>query len=1469
MRRGLVSAHRTVNLKVVIILVVSLAVCGVSVHFLHGYQVKRNADTLRHRAELAEQKGDLKEAARYYANYLSLTPTDAEARLCYAQVRYRQAKASGARKDQEQAYLLLGEVVRQAPQCHDLRRELAALGLQFRRYPDARDNLTELLTSASPNDPELERDLGLAYHGLGQYRTAANAWVNAITHAPQDLQSYIWLANVLRLHPADVLLSSPRGAYKPGAVVQAEVSEVSRRLAIHEATLSGQISLAPDTSVLLALPWAMLYRGHLDPADAVMEAMVAANSQSAEAHLVRYYHRRQFRVPGAASDVARALALAPDDLAVLVAAAEAARDREPPDLAAARKYLQRALELYPKERSLYQRLASVEVADNQFPRAVEVLGRGLKALPEKEHAELQAVLVELLIDANKVAEAEKVLAGLRKSNLRPASLAYLEARERMQKQDWGGAAQTLEHIRGEAGSDPQLALQVNLALGVCYRFLGNPEQELAAYRQAVGVNPLSAHAHAGLAAALLNAGKYADAIKEYQLAGGLPNSRVNLARALILWNLRQPPSEEQAAFNWAQAEKFLREAQKESPQAVEPALLLAEVHAAKKDFAAAQKALDAVAAANPKSAELWEARVALAQRQHGPEQGRRILEEAARELGDSPDLQLLRVNYWARRGGPEALKALDRLAEGAAALPAPDRLRLQNALAAAYAGLGESSKAVRLWREIAQAHPMDLGSRIYLFDQAVRSGDPATLERLVGEIKHIEGPNGALWRLAEAARLVTLSHQEMREQGRLSDRNRLPEARRLLEDVATRRPNWSRVFFLEGEIALLENNKHQAIDNYQKAFDMGERGVEVVRPLVQLLYRAGKFAQAEKVLQQLQGDPARLSAPERRLRAELDLQRGDIDAAVEQARKTAEASRDFRDHIWLGMICWSAGKNAEAEVALRKALDMAQKSPDLDDKQSTEPYVALVAFLARNNRKPDAKKVVEQMTAQIRRPLTREALAQCQQLLQENDQAEKAFLELVKEKPDDVAARRNLASFYLSINEAAKAEPHLRQLLQLDRATPEDKIWARRHLAVALAVGITLARYNEAVALLGQNLKEDPDSLDDRRARAAVLAAWPGQRRAAMRLLEEIDRKQALRGGDLFLLAQLYESAGNVARAGVLLQRLVDGEGRDNPGHLASYANNLIRDDNLAEAEKVLGRLKQIEPEGLRAAAVEARLLKARGKAHEAMAQLRKFTEGKEAAWIGLAAGVAEEIDPPAAEEFFQKYVKASGRDDSVPALVAYLARRNRLSEALDHCEPLWGKLPPDTVAAAAVAALQAGAATAKDCQRVAAWITAAKPQTPALRFYLASVRNIEGRPDEAYQIYLDLLKEMPTNTSVLNNLAWLEAMHQGMYAEALRHIDEAIKIAGPLPGLLDTRSAIHLKMKNADRAAQDVRTNLDEAPNAIRHFRMAQVHLLNGQQGNALSEWQKARKAGLTRAHLDRLERPMYDQLAEKFPLP
>ena len=83
------------------------------------------------------------------------------------------------------------------------------------------------------------------------------------------------------------------------------------------------------------------------------------------------------------------------------------------------------------------------------------------------------------------------------------------------------------------------------------------------------------------------------------------------------------------------------------------------------------------------------------------------------------------------------------------------------------------------------------------------------------------------------------------------DQESLTEARGLLDDVARRRPGWSRVAVLQATIDERAGKPDDALADYLRAIDLGDRQVPVARRAIMLLLERRRYADADQVIRKL------------------------------------------------------------------------------------------------------------------------------------------------------------------------------------------------------------------------------------------------------------------------------------------------------------------------------------------------------------------------------------------------------------------------------------------------------------------------------------------------------------------------------------------------------------------------------------------------------------------------------------------
>ena len=1393
--------NRSVKIKRLVCFLATVIALSTGVHFLHAFQVKRHAGMFLARADRAEADHDLDKAAAYLARYVASVPDDVDTRARYGLLLVQTATTPQA---EWQTLSLLENLLRQAPDRHDVRRKLVDLAIHLDRFSDARDHLENLIT-AFPEEGALEQKLAHCEEAEGHYDEAAAAFKRAI---------------------------DKKGADKVGCAV----------------------SLAKVLRHDLDQP---------SEADRVMNDLVSRHA-TFQAYLARAaYYKGIGSAKEAAKDVRQAVKLAPDEADVILAEAELSQSaaqaaHDPGKLDTARGILRRGLKLHPQNVRFHQALAALELQAGNPREALRWLRQGLKVAARPSVDELWR-LAELLIEAGEVEGpdgARTIISRLRKLGSQPEVLGYLDARVLMTEQQWAQAREKLEVARLHVMKSPELAKQTDLLLAQCYRALGSPDQAILAYRRALKIDALWLPARQGLASAFAAVGRTDEAITEYRaMLDRDPAIRIALARALIDHNLSVPREERR----WGEVEELLAVAGRQLPDAVEIPILQAQVLVGRdpRQLPAARDLLDKARKQYPRRVEIYIALADLAESQQDVRAAHVALDQAEARAGDHVLVRLARAQYAVRRQGRAAAGMLAKLEQALDQFKPADQVQLLSGLARAYVAIGKSAEAERLWEAVAKREPYNLYVRLALFDFALEAGNDAAMQRRQTGIRQIEGDSGDLWRYCEAARLLV--------RARGGDLEGLAEARSRLTGIGSRRPSWSRVPLLEGEIDELQGNMERALEHYQTAIRLGEQQPQLIRRVVGWLYERKRFVEADQVIQILTERHA-IVGDLGRVAAETAFRNQDPERALRFAQQAVSAdSKDYRDQIWLGQIKWAARQPQEAEKAFRRATELAGNVPD--------PWVALIQFLVQTKDQAKAEAAIQRARRQLPPAQAPLALAQCYEGLGRVDQAAKYYRAALAANADDAATLRTSASFYLRHDKATEGERLLHRLLDPRvKARKDDLAWARRNIAIRLVATGKRGNADKALALLELNVQAGADTIDDRRAKALVLSTEPARHKEAIDILGEVIRRQPI-PEDRFVLAQLYEAVDEPQAAREQLLRLVGSPDGDKPRYIAAYVRNLLRHADPRSAEPWLAELEKREPGMLRTIELKARWLQARGKDKEAADLLKTFARDHRDRGTTLIAALLEETgQAQAAEDLFRKAAQETATPENTLALAGYLGRQNRLKEALDLCQRAWQKLPPEQVAVVSVSVLRNPSASKEDYDRVEGWLKAAiksHPRQTALEADLASLWVLRGRYADAKAHYREVLERNPQDILAMNNLAWLLVLGDRDHAEALRLVNQAIHLAGPLPSLLDTRALAYMAAEQREPAIRDLNRALSERRTPTMYFHLAEAHLLAQNLNSAREALDKAKAAGLSESTLEELERDSYrrvlDQLERK----
>jgi len=1376
------------------------------------YQLTEMAASVLAQAKLAEKTGKLSEAESLYQQHLEVVPDDTETKLQYADLL---GKSDHPLKQQE-AIGLYSDVLKRHGALTDVRRKRMDLHYKRRDFRAARSDLAILLPT-DKDDPELLRTradgdllfkMGWCCEVEADDGKAATYYRAAIkTPAPERLAAYQRLAILLRK--------------KPGQEKEAD------RL------IEEMVNSDPGNYQVY------LERGRYRDLQAQAEAEPRRSQIVATAH----------------KDFQKARELAPGVPEVVLELAKAAPTGKS-GRSQVRQILENGLNTEPKSVELYLALAGTELADGQADKAIAVLERGLMAQPES--LQLHWRLAEILAQRGDAGKLLVQIEELKRLGFPVRYINYFMAYYHAILHQYQKARQLLVQLVAEGQLDPTLALQVNLLLATCYGQLGEPQMQKEAYGRARRANSGHLGARLGYINTQIQQGDLDGAIEGYrELRERVPEVGTELAKLLITRNRVRPAPER----NWEEVEGLIDKAAKAAPASATPVVLRAELLLARDPtkIAEARELIREARKGSPKSVELWNAEAQIsgelweaqanpASRQQKIDEALALLDEAERQVGDRVEFRLQRAQLLTAKMGPQVVPALLELAQNVNSFSKGDRRKLLDGLAVALVRQKNFEGASRLWSQLAEDDPSDIGLRLKLLDLAFQTRNKGEIEKNIAQIGQIEGDEGVqsrywhvrylIWQI-QAADSNPKIRQELRTQ-----------ARAALSELRLRRPEWSVVPRMlaaldEQELeqgGLDEKEKREKLDRIVnsciEAINLGQRDSTIIDPVVNLLFAQGRANEALALFNRIPQDS--------RLASDLGL-------------KVVQAALGHRNFDLAEQAIEEAQKHlpaATAPLALAQCCELIAR-----------------AYEAANNEPAKVKWY---------------------------GKAEEWYVKDQTAQLNDLPATRRLTDFFIRTKQLEKASSLLNGILESGNAKNSDMtVWARRTLALTLASGTDSKRLKKALSLVepqdqgnrsSAKAIEDPEDI---RVLAQVLESQgtPEHRARAVKLLQSLVAKSLANADDRYRLARLMETGGDWPGARGVYRELIarTENARDletlsrRPIYMFQFTNSLLRHhragdgQNLTEVEEMIGKLKKLQPNTLEVLALELERYRLQNQFDKVDELLESFANRTDLT-VGAREKLAEMAEVLGRFELAEKLHR--GIVDRWPdlrqkkmALIAFLGRRGRVKDALDLCEPLWkGAQEPEVVARLSFEALfgTGGSKNPKSkdlaqLSRVADWLeqaVAKNPKSTALLVGLANLREQQQRYADAEELYQRAIANGDSGGVSHNNLAWLMALKDHNGPAALDYINKAIGLKGRLPDFLDTRGVIYLTAGDKQRAIKDLEDAVAGDPAPDKLFHLAQAYLQVHDNEKAKQNLEKAKSKGLVPSKLHPLEAPAYDKM-------
>ena len=1521
---------RRVNGRFLLISLGVATVFALCVHGLHAFMVDRSAGHLLAQADASEAKQEYGEAARHVAQYLQFRPNDVDAIERLVGLLRRTANSQQV---WNRILVALENALRLEPDRDEVRRQAVEVALRLRQFTDARAHLDVLLARPElADDPELLLSAARTELGLNRYKNAIIAYLKVIDRHPATVAGYAELAGLL-------------SAWPDALPLRADLVDAARTWR--------------NTSLLNHFPAKRGERSASAVADRLLAEMVDVGRPVRAAYVARasYRHGRSELGP-AADDLRLALrdpeAMADSQVLNLAAVVELARgraaaaqgnDAEAEELRkAARRYAEAGLTAQPPEPRLNMLLAELTLdaraglnqtnaeRTDAVAKAERYLRGGLEQVqaartnlsPEQyEQAQrlveteiqLRWSLVDLLVNRLAMAAdtqaqtaarqtAERELTALRDSGCRTDLVQLLECRLLLQDGKWHAATEQLESIRVGLAGLPDLRKRADLMLAFCFGKVNNPDRQVEIFRQGVAADRLWVQGRLGLAEALATAGRVDEAITEYQAIAGMPAAALAAAKLILLRELRKPAGER----NFAVLEQFLQRAEAAAAQAPQTAVVRAQILLARGDVAAAAASLEKATQRFSSDITLWQALIGLETGRDDvvPDQkiakAEDLIREAEAKFGDRVEIRLAKVDV-ARLRGVETLRAeIERLSENTQAFSVADRMQLFQGLVQ-YANLAERPQlAAALWRKALTAQPDSLAAWLALAVIDIDNNNPAGVEAAITAIRNLEGPGGPNGNLVESSwrlRNIMADAALRRNADRLATALAGPRAE--LQAAAEARPYWFAPPKMLGALESLAGNSDIAYEQFQRAFQLGDHSRETVMGIVEYQRRQKRFDIADTLLQQVEREnPGIISGDLARMAWQIALERGQVDTAIDWAKRLSGSSGVFQDrlahaHLLFAKYRILSETEQQGETG-NKLLEQAQtlyRQVVDDTPHQPEAWFAYIVHLWRVGETEQAKAAIEEAKTKLPdMPASTRliSLAQYYEIVQSPGEAAKYYRLAVEADPADARLRMNVADFFNRIGQLAEAEKHLEHLLDPKNQTPEFAVtWARRRRAYTTAARGRYEDVLRALRMLRNDAESGETAVADLRAQLSILSGRVSlrDRKDLIQILNQIDKRTPLSDQERLQLAALYSQSNQWAQAQPIYEALLQKDGAN-----ALYLSELLAaalkhepaDAQLAARLRPrLDRLRAVEPESIRTVVMSARFAKAFEKSEEAATALRKVADratqdagpggasvtSEERIEVRIAAETAEELHlQPTAETLFRFFAEHVEQPNDALVLATYLGRRSRFDDALTVVETQAKQCLPDAVGVTAVNVISLGEAPAPQVERadrLLADALEAEPQSLRLVTALAGLRTIQGRFDEAETLYRRVIAESPENAAALNNLAWLLAVTNQKLDEAATLIDNAVRISGPVAALVDTRGMVDLARNLNDKAMADLQLAFEDTPTPNIGFHLALAYERLGRLEKAREAFTAARKQGLDLNQLHSSEHASYRTLVTR----
>ncbi|TWU44321.1 Tetratricopeptide repeat protein [Novipirellula aureliae] len=764
------------------------------------------------------------------------------------------------------------------------------------------------------------------------------------------------------------------------------------------------------------------------------------------------------------------------------------------------------------------------------------------------------------------------------------------------------------------------------------------------------------------------------------------------------------------------------------------------------------------------------------------------------------------------------------------------------------------------------------------------------------KLKAAEGAEGTYWRFLAAVERIDQLRNDRQEIER--DDPRIAEARQWTQEILAVRPRWGEAISLEGWLLAIEGKSSQAVSILQQGIAAGDERMATRLRLWEQLVLLGRESEVEEDIQRVAAASGQSIGEFASTRVELAQRQGEFQRSLEVARENVlDQPNNYLSHLILARAAAAAAAVMSSTDAspseadrrsqlLAEARNAVQSASQFEDAKpesiaSTELSIALATndeTLIRKQIKtiqdgnlPKLSKLLlasDGLIAiadfELALPLLEQAekldpsaqtqlkLARHYKRMQRSSDEISVLRRAQRSDPNNARLRNQLAHALATRDGKHLDWQELGQLLELsDNVTSLNRFY----YAILLSTHGEAAQQNHAIEILQELVAERSSRSNDA---ARVLAAVWRRQLEALPLSSQNETKEAKQLDSE--IRSVYES----------LVRIVPVQVVD----LYRYADYLLsrgKVDDLPSVRKLIDQQRGLDPGSTAALDIEIRYIDQLGDPEKVPMIVQNWVEDaagdeQNSAQYYSIAGTSL-LKRGFVNQGLGWFEKAYEQDPSLlSTYVSALSQSDQKAKAQQLCidhfneyqdtrsvtlmiEVILGKRVPEVGPAAETIIEQALVKYNRDAGLLEA---------------VATLRMQTKQFEEAIELYQLARQIDPFQVRTLNNLAMAFSEIPGREAEGIKVVEQAIKLAGEIPELLDTKGVVLMKAGRLEDAEQTFREAFRDSNEPRYQFHLVLALLAQGNDAEAHQEWKKVNLKNLDPMALTAMEKVKLEELKE-----